>query len=804
MFELRHALQTLLRSPLFVLAAAGTLALGIAGNTVLFSLIEAAFIRPLPYEDPERLVMLWEENIPRGWRQFGVSTQDFRDWAEQAGSFRGLAAFYTTSANARVTGSAVRARLAFVTDGFFDIMGVGPWLGRDFRPEDPAGSVAILSHSFWMTTTGGDPEVVGGTMDLDGLPHTVLGVMPPGFAFPDDAIDLWRPFRPDANQGGRGSRWVAVVGRLGEGVSLTRARAEMTTLASRLEARYPDTNKDWTVAVNPLRDELVGESGPTLMLLWGAVGLILIMACANAANLLLVRASERSRELAIRSALGAGRGRLVRQALGESLLVAGIGGAAGVGLSWAGLAAARSLPAGTLPFAEEGFLNITVLSFTMALSMITGLLFGLAPAWQICRTSPSESLGGSSRGATAGRTSARWRRGLVALQVAVAMTLLLGAGLLIRSLGRVMDVEPGFQTENVLTLRVAPPRSTYPEHHQAVAFYDALLGGIREMPGVVEAGAINRLPLTGNWWITEFSIEGRPEPPPESTPSVYGRVVTPGYFESLSVPLLRGRRIRPSDDAGSLKVIVINQAMADRHWPGEDPLGRRITFEDPSSGEATWFTIVGVVGDIRHHRLTVAPKPAAYMSVAQTRFGLFPDWGLSVVVKAESNPMELVPGIRLRVRELDAGLPVHEIATARQVLGSSVSRQSLSAWLLLLFAAVAVLQASLGVYGVVAYAVSRRTGEIGIRVALGAVPRQIAGLVLREGAVLSGAGVVLGMLASLWLTRFLQGQLFQVGSTDPLTFLLAPVLLVSMTLLACHVPAWRAARVEPAKALHLD
>jgi putative ABC transport system permease protein len=819
--DLRFALRTLRKSPLFTLVAILTLALGIGGNTVLFSVVDQVLLRPLPYPRADELVRVWASNPGRGWRRFEVSSQDFDDWRSGSRSFAQLAVYSPRAGNLTGGGDPLRVDYVVATASLWPLLGVEPLLGRTFTAEEDApgrGEAAVVSYGFWRSYLGGDRGALGRHLTVGGEAVTVVGVMPPGFGFPDADTQLYKPFGTDRNRfGGRGAHWLDAVGRLAPGVSLATAQAEISTLAEGLAREYPDTNTGYGVLLEPLHEVEVGEARPALLVLWAAVGLILLIAAANLAGLLLARGIGRRQELALRAALGARRPRLLRQLLSESLLLALAGGACGLALAYGALAALPATALGaTLPRIDQVSLDLPVLAFCLGLSLATGLLFGLLPALTATRTDPAPALkeGGGRGGGRDGRS----RAVLVVAEVALAVVVLVGAGLLLRSFARLLGVDPGFDPQGLLTLRLEPPQAPLPEdldldqmlarlgedRSRAVAFYDELLGRLAALPGVRAAAAINRRPLAGTYWNSSYTIAGRPRPQPGQEPDTYFRTVTPGYFTTLGIPLVAGRVLGRGDVAGAPGAVVISRAMAAASWGDDDPLGARITFDDPDEPHALWYTVVGVVGDVRASDLETAGQPMAYATFAQSRFGHFGNWGMDLVVRTAGDPLALAAAVRGQVRALDPTLPAFAVRSMAEVVGGALAARRVNALLVGLLAAVALGLAAVGLYGVIAYSVSRRRHEIGLRMALGATPGAVVGRVVGRGMALVAAGVALGLAGAALATRLLASLLYGVGATDPATYAAVALLLAAVALLACAVPARRAARVDPAAAFRAE
>jgi putative ABC transport system permease protein len=806
--DMRYGARVLAKHKGFTAVAVLTLALGIGANTAIFSVVNELLLRPLPFPEAERLVMLWEVS-PRSGEQNVTSRANFLGWRGQGTVFDGMAAFSDRRLNLTGAGDPEEIPVQFASPELFRVLGVEPLFGRALTPDDArpgAPAVAVLGHGVWLRRFGGDPAVIGRPVMLNGAPHTVVGVLPAGFQWhvrqrsgTGKPAEIWTVLEMPTEEGpGTRGRFLSVVARLKPGVSLERAEAEMKTISARLEEDAPRYNKGWGAQVIPLREQFVGNVRPALLILLGAVGFVLLIACANVANLMLSRAAAREKEIAVRTALGGCRWRIVRQLLTESLLLALLGSAAGLLLAWWGIEALAAISPRELVSLQGVGINLTVLAWTLGVSLLTGIVFGLAPALEATRLNLSDTLkeGGKGGGGQSAR-SGRLRNALVVAEVALALVLLVSAGLLVRSFARLRQVNTGFETENVLTMVVSLPSAKYKEDQQVVAFFREATERVRSLPGVRAAGVVNYLPLYGGLGArTVFTIEGRPAPQPgrEMELSTHVRVADTGYFAAMGIPLLRGRHFTDYETAEARRVVLISEAMARRHFPGEDPLGKRVSvqmFEKPTPTE-----IVGVVGDVRYDSLTDEAQPTVYFPHPDLTYPF-----MTLVVRTAGDPAEMTPAVRREVRAIDPEQPVADVRTMNQVMADTVGRARFNTLLLALFAGLATLLAAVGIFGVMNYSVTLRTREIGLRMALGAQPARVLALVLRQGLLLTLAGVGLGLAGALALTRLMSSLLYGVEATDPVTFAAIALLLTLVSLLACYLPARRATRIDPLTAL---
>jgi putative ABC transport system permease protein len=797
--DVRYAVRVLAKSPGFTAVAVLALALGIGANTAIFSVVKAVLLSPLPYPEAERLVWIWETNEVNNILQEPASLPNYDDWSKQSRSFEGVAAFDNVPLALTGEGEPERIEGAAVSANFFPVLGVEPTLGRGFLAEENTpgkNRVVVLSRGLWQRRYGSNPKVVGQTLTLNGNPYTVVGVAAEGFKHPDSGPrpEMWVPLAFNLEQAARRGDYLSVVARLKPGAGLEGARAEMGAVASRLAEAYPATNAGWGVTLVPLHERLVGDVRTALWVLTGVVGFLLLIACANVANLLLVRAASRRQEIAVRTALGAGRLRLVRQFLSESVLLALAGGALGLLFAMWGIDVLLALGPSNMPRLDEVGLDGKVLAFTLLVSLATGVVFGLLPALYATGSDLTEALKEGSRSSTAGVGGRRVRNSLVVAEMAIAVVMLTGAGLMIRSFARLQEVDPGFKPERIMSVNLALPGSKYKESPQLTAFFEQLLGRVSALPGVESAAAVSALPLGGGGDVLAFVVEGRPAPPPEQVLDAEYRVVTPDYFATMGIPLARGEGITARHAAGSPAVVVVNETMAHRHWPGEDPIGKRINLGNPET--APWRTVIGVVRDIRHEGLDKVPYPQMYSPYAQ-----FPRRSMTLVARAAADPLGLAPGVRREVAALDKDLPLYNVRTMEQVVAESVARQRFTMLLIAVFAGVGLLLASVGIYGVISYTVSQRRHELSVRLALGAQARDIVRMVVGQGMLLALGGIGAGLAAAFLLTRVMASLLYGVSATDPLTFALVPLALAGVALLASLIPARRATRVDPAGAL---
>jgi putative ABC transport system permease protein len=806
--DTRYGARMLRKSPGLTGVAVLSLALGIGAISTIFSLVNGIMLRPLPFKEPERLVLLDETAFKQGIASMGVSFPNFVDWREQNHSFEDIACFTTGGfaiAGGGPTGGAEPEQLkgAFVSQGLFEILGIAPILGRTFTADEDQpdhDQVVILSHGLWQRRFGADPNVIGQTVMLNNRSRTVIGVMPKGFQFPEVA-EAWGPLALNTKIYTRTDHGLESIARLKPGVTLDQAQAEMITIAAGIEQQNPVTNEGLGVSLISLRAALVGDYKKVLLILLGVVGFVLLIACVNVANLLLARATARQKEIAIRAALGANRRRIFRQLLTESLLLGLISGALGLVLALWGMDLLLAAIPIDIPFWMKFDLDGRVLGFTAACSLLTGFVFGTVPALEASNPDLNETLkeGGRS-GAGVGRH--RLRSLLVVAEIALSLVLLVGAGLMMRSFISLQNVNAGINPQGVLTMYIALPGAKYGNRDRApekrIAFFSQLLERVRAIPGVQSAGTNSGLPLTGNNWGRSLTVEGRPVLSVGEAPTINHCVISPSYFSAMGTAILKGRDFDERDTREAPKVTIVDERLAREYWPDEDPIGKRIRFGPPEDNEP-WHTIVGVVREVKHSRLDASGRESVYLPFAQMPIG-----GSSLAIRTSGRPENLIGAVRAQVKALDPDLPLIRVMPMTEVVARSVWQQRLYTALFGVFAAVALILATVGIYGVMSYAVTQRTREIGLRMALGAQRQDVLKLVVGHGILLATIGVGVGLAAALALTRLMSSLLFGVTATDPITFAAVSVLLAGVALGACFVPARRAAKVDPMVALRYE
>ncbi|HEX7296323.1 MAG TPA: ABC transporter permease [Pyrinomonadaceae bacterium] len=807
--DVRYGARMLAKHKAFTSIAVLTLALGIGANTAIFSVVNELLLRPLPYRDADRIVMLWEVSS-QGRHQNSTSRANFRQWRGQTTSYQQIAAFTDFRLNLTGAGEPEELSVQLATPELFKVLGIDPILGRTFVPDDAEEDkppVAVLSYGLWQRRFGGQPGVVGQAITLNDEKYTVIGVLPQNFQFhiqqrsgTGRPAELWTilpmPTGPGANERGR---FLSTVARLKDGVIVDHAATELRTIHARLSDEAPQFNKNWSAEVLPLREQFFGNVKRPLWLMLGAVGFVLLIACANVANLLLSLAAAREKEIAVRAALGARRIRIVRQLLTESLLLALLGSVLGLAFAWLGIKALMMISPKDLISLQSVGLNVTVLLWTLGISVLTGIIFGLAPALHVSRLNLNDSLkeGGKSEASQASG-SRRLRSALVVSEIALAVVLLASAGLLIKSFIRLQQVDRGFDTDNVLTMVIRVSDSRYREDAQFVNFFSQVLDRVRHLPAVRSAGIVNYLPLYGGLGsATGFKILGRPEPPPGQGPSCDVRVADSGYFQTMGIPLLRGRNFSDGEQREPRHVILINEALARAYFAAEDPIGQRLDvamFDKPTPAE-----VIGVVGNVRYDSLIDASPPAVYFPHPDLTYSF-----MTLVIRTDGEPSAIAPAVQREIRSLEPNQPVSDVRTMNQVMSEWVARSRFNTLLLGLFAGLATLLSAVGIFGVMNYSVALRTREIGLRLAVGAQPRQVLLLILKQGFWLTIVGVILGLAAASALTRLLSGLLFGVAAIDVTTFATISLLLVVVSLLACYLPARRAMRIDPLNALRYE
>ena len=801
--DIRYGLRSLIKHPTFTAVCIVTLALGIGANTAIFTVVNAVVLRPLPFQDGDRLAMVWTTKDTN--QEQPLSFADYNDLKNQTKTFSAVGAA-SPLWNFTLTGDGEPEPLQgmYVSASLFELLRVQPARGRNFTSdEDRAGGspVTIISHSLWQRRFGSDQNVIGKQLTVSGVSTTVIGVMPAGFQLLDPAAEIWIPLSQNQfASSGRQVRLLSVVGRLGDGLKPVAANAELSAIANQWAGQYPDTNSGVGMRVVPMHEQVVGKVRPALLLLLGAVALVLLIACANIINLMLVRSAARRKEIAVRAALGAGRMRLLRQLLTESITLSLLGGGAGILLGSWGVQALLALNPVPIPQYNEIRVDVIVLGFTLVASVMTGVLFGLAPAWQTLKFDLHSALKEGGRTAIADRSQRRLSSLLVIAETAMAVVLLIGAGLLLKSFAHLLDVKPGFVTENVLTMQVGMPNVAYQEPQKRSAFLKQLETNLSGAPEVASVGVVTRLPLLSalNNITTFLAIEGK-EVPAGERPEIDFRRASTGYFQTMGIPLLSGRLVTEQDVINNTRSVLINEAMAKRFWPGEDPVGKRISTANSTGQQTQWQTIVGVVGSVRHLGLDVEPRPEIYYHTDTV-----PPFSPVVVIRTKGDPQRLISIARAKVRELDRDVPISNVNTMEQLVAQSVAQRRFGMFLVGIFAALALVLAVIGIYGVVSYSVAQRTNEIGVRMALGASASDVLTMVLKNGMTLALIGVGIGLAAAFAATRLMAAMLFEVKPTDVATFAIVSVGLILVALLACYVPARRAMKVDPLVALRYE
>ncbi|MCZ6917269.1 MAG: ABC transporter permease [Gemmatimonadetes bacterium] len=796
--DLGYAVRGLTKQPVFTSIALATLALGIGANTAIFSVVQGVLLSELPYADPGRLVHVWENNVPEGIPHYQVSPGDYADYAAQNETLGGLGGYVQWSTTYAGGDDPQRLQVTGVTPTLFEVMGVPAQFGRTLRPED--GGVnpvrVVLSDGFWQREFGGDPDVVGRSITLDGDEALVVGVMPPGFQLPTPQAELWFPLvYPLTNQRfARGFHVWYLVGRLKADVTVEQARADLSRIAANLERAYPESNTGHLVTVTPLHEAVVGDVRTPLIMLMAAVGFVLLIVSANIANMTLSRSLGRSKEFALRAALGGSRSRLIRQALTENMLLAFLGGALGLALAFQGIRVLVALSPLALPDVGSVSVNATVLWFTLGVAAIVGVLSGIIPAWSASRLDPAVAMTEGGRGASRGVAQRRIQQGFSVLQMAMAVTLLMGAGLMLRSYGRLLQVDPGFTAERLFTARVSLPSSQYRNAEQTLAFWHALSTELQNHPGVIGVAQARSLPMSGGFG-SGLTVDGRDVSNGGVQPDVIYRNVSPNYFAMMGIPMVRGQALSDDHTMGGPRVVLVNETAVRRYWPNDDPIGARIKL-GPDPTTIPWIEVIGVVSDVRESGVRTVPEPTVYLPSAQDAPRT--QW---IVVQLAGDQAGIGDAIRAAVRRIDAALPVYDLQPVKQLMAASIAQERSSTLLLAIFAGLALFIAAIGVYGVIAYNVSQRTHEIGIRMTLGARSREIVALVVRQGLTLAAVAALTGIGVAAAVNRLLERSLFEVSALDPVTHAVVPILLLLVAGVACYGPALRASRLDPTAAL---
>ncbi|MCC7124005.1 MAG: ABC transporter permease [Acidobacteria bacterium] len=807
--DLRHAVRMLARTPLYTFVILFTLGVGIGANTAMFSIVNSVLLQGLPFRQPDRLVDINEVEV-RNRDRGAIAPANFVDWRAQSHSFEAMAAYVVRNLNVdSAGGEPERLAGAITSTTFFDALGASPLLGRTFMPaeaEPGQGNSVILGYGLWQRRFGGDATVVGTAMRINGTPHTIVGVMPASVAFPARA-ELWIPSAYDLpSLGGgdprqnRGAHYLRAIGRLEAGVSVTAANAELETIGQQLARAYPETNDNFTPLVRPLQDVLVRSARTPLLVLLGAVLCVLLIVVANVANLLMARATVRARELAIRAALGAGRRTLVRQLLTESVLLAVAGGALGVLIAFWGVDLILALEPGEIPRIAPIAVDRQALVFATGLSVLTGLLFGVVPAWQASRPALQSTLKDATRGTTGDGTRHIARMGLVLAEVSLSLILLVGAGLLFRSLLHLLDVPIGFQPARVTTMQVAPTGENYRSVGQAIAYWEQVQDRIAAVPGVERASLTNTVPMGGSFSLSSYNASGKAPLPLNQSPLAYSATASPHFFDTLGIPVLRGRDFDRRDAVASPRVVIVNEAFVQREFPETDPIGQRVTFGPPDDGESPeWLDIIGVVGNTRTFGIDQEPSPTIYLphTVGATQ-------PLTIMVRAAGDPAMVAGGVRAALQNIDAALPIGRVRPLDEVIGASLTQRRFNVTLLAVFAGIALVLAVAGIYATVSYAIAQRTQELGIRVALGATRADVLRLVLWDGLKPVVLGLAVGVAGAFLLRTSLDRLVYGVSTSDPLTFIALPIILAAVAVVASLVPALRASRVDPMTALRVE
>ena len=803
--DMRYALRMFGKNPAFTLIAVIALALGIGANSAIFSVVDAILLRPLPFKNPERLVMIWENATHLGFPKNTPSPANFLDWQKQSTVFEGMAAFAERSFNLTGAGEPERLDGRRVSANLFDVLGVTAIVGRTFVPQEdqPGTKVAILDEGLWKRRFGGNPGVIGQAITLNGESYTVVGVVRSTVRLPSFGKwrdQLWVPLAfPAEEAAGRGNHFLEVIARLKAGVTLAQAQAEMQTIMARLAQEYPVYNTRIGAVVRPLHEEIVGDIKPALLILLGAVVFVLLIACANVANLLLARAAVRQKEIALRLALGADRARLTKQLLVESITLSLLGGMVGLGFAYAGLNMLSRFVPPEIMQVQAIAINGKVLVLTLTVAIITGLIFGLAPAAQTSHLDLNDTLKEGGRDSGGGVRGKRLRSTLVITEIAVSFILLIGAGLLINSFMHLRSLDPGFRADHLLTLTVDLSELKYPDTQRRVAFFDEVLRRVRELPGVRSAAAAGNLPFTYNGDSMNIAVEGTPDPAPDQWPDVIYRTIGPGYFATMGIPLVRGRDFNDQDTLNNTLTVVVSEKTAQQYWPNENPIGKRIK-PGATTSKSPWRTIIGVVKDVRQNDFIAEPKMQMYFSFRQLQSMT----ANALVVRTNVDPLSLATSVRNAIWSVDKDEPVSNIDSMEHIVAGAVARQRFSMLLLSIFAGLALVLGAVGIYGVMSYSVAQQTREIGIRIALGATRSDVLTMTVINGLKLVGFGLLFGLMIAFALTRVMASLLFGISATDPVTFVSIAFVLLGVALLASYVPALRATRIDPMIALRAE
>src|SRR3954467_6130595 len=800
--DVRYGLRMLLKNPGFTAIAVLALALGIGAKSAIFSVVNALLLRPLPYKNPQQLVVIWENATHLGFPKNTPSPANFLDWQKQSTVFDGMGAFAEKTFNLTGVGEPERLEGRRVSATLFDLLGVKPIIGRNFVPDEdkPGTRVALLNESLWRRRFGSDPAVIGRSLALNGESYTVVGVLPNSVrlpAFGNWRDQIWVPLAfPAEEAAARGNHFLEVIGRMKAGVTLAQVRAEMETIAARLAQQYPEQNTRIGSVVNPLHEEIVGNMKPALLILLGAVAFVLLIACANVANLLLARAAARHKEIALRLALGADRVRLTKQLLVESVMLSLLGGIVGLLFAYAGLQVLTRFIPPDVAHADMIAIDGKVLIFTVVVALVTGLIFGLAPASQAAHFNINDTLKEGGRDSGAGPRGKRLRSALVIAEVAVSFILLIGAGLLINSFMHLRNLDPGFRADHLLALNVDLSETKYPDNPKRTAFFDEVVRRVQALPGVRSVAVAGNLPFTYNGDSMPIGVEGIPDPPPDQHPDVIYRAIGPGYFDTMGIRLVGGRDFNEQDNLEANPVVVVSEKTARHYWPNDDPIGKRIK-NGSTTADAPWRTVIGVVKDVRQNDFVAEPKMQMYFSYRQLR-SLMPN---ALIVRTAVDPLSLATPVRNAIWAVDKDQTVANIDSMEHIVAGAVARQRFSMLLLAIFAAVALVLAAVGIYGVMSYSVAQQTREIGIRMALGAQRGDVLKMTVKQGLKLVGIGLGIGLVSAFILTRVMASLLFGISATDPLTFLTISFVLLVVAMLASYIPSVRAMRVDPMVAL---